>query len=127
MSFQSLIAHNGVVHQKSNSVEQPKPSTTETKKVTEPNADSKTVVPEENSSSKKQILETRDITGRSAFRGDLETTPTQNKAENSTTTEIQTTPNLTSATLFPGFGESIFTLLIASPFLLFGFKKWLHR
>lgn len=110
MSFQSLIAHNGVVHKKSNSVEQPKPSTTETKTVTEPNADSKNVAPEDNSSSKKQIVET-----------------TQNQTEISTTTEIQTTQNLTSATLFPGFGESIFTLLIASPFLLLGFKKWLHR
>ena len=116
MSFQSLIAHNGVVHKKSNSVEQPKP-----------NSDSKTVAPKSSSSSKKPIVETRDITGRSAFRGDLETTLTQNQTENSTTTEIQTTQNLTSATLFPGFGESIFTLLIASPFLLFGFKKWLHK
>ena len=53
MSFQSLIAHNGVVHKKSNSVEQPKPSTTETKTVTEANAESKTVAPKSNSSSKK--------------------------------------------------------------------------
>ena len=110
MSFQSLIAHNGVVHHKSSSVEQPKPSTTETQTVPERNANSETVASEGNSSSKNQIVET-----------------TQNKTENSTTTEIQTTQNLTSATLFPGFGESIFTLLIASPFLLFGFKKWLHR
>ncbi|WP_019503256.1 hypothetical protein [Pleurocapsa sp. PCC 7319] len=110
MRFQSLIAHNGVVHQKSNSVEQPKPSTTETKTVTEPNADSQNVAPEDNSSSKKQIVETP-----------------ENKTENSTTTEIQTTQSLTSATLFPGFGESIFTLLIVSPFFLFSFKKWLHR
>ena len=110
MSFQSLIAHNGVVHQKSKSVEHPKPSTTENKAVTEPNANSKTVAPEGNSSSKQQIVETL-----------------KNKTENSTTTEIQTTQNLTSATLVTGFGESIFTLLIASPFLLFGFKKWLHR
>ena len=110
MSFQSLIAHNGVVHQKSNSVEQPKSSTTETKTVPEPHTDSKTVVPEGNSSSKKQIVET-----------------TQNQTENSNTTEIQTTQDSTSATLVTGFGESIFTLLIASPFLLFGFKKWLHR
>ena len=110
MSFQSLIAHNGVVHQKSNSVEQPKQSTTETKKVPEANSDSKTVAPESNSSSKKQIVET-----------------TQNQTKNSTTTEIKTTQSLTSATLFPGFGESMFALLIASPFLLFGFKKWLHR
>ena len=99
MSFKSLIAHNGVVHQKSNSVEQPKP-----------NSDSKTVAPKSNSSSKKQVVETP-----------------ENQTENSTTTEIQTTQNLTSATLFTGFGESIFTLLIASPFLLFGLKKWLHK
>ena len=110
MSLQSLVAHNGVTHQKSNSVEKPKPSTTETKTVPEPNADSKTVAPEGNSSSKKQIVET-----------------SENQTENSTTTEIQTTQDLTSATLVPGFGESIFTLLIVSPFLLFGFKKWLHR
>ena len=109
MSFQSLIAHNGVVHQKSKSVEHPKPSTTENKAVTEPNANSKTVAPEGNSSSKKQIVET-----------------IQNQTENSTTTE-QTTQDLNSATLVTGFGESTFTLLIASPFLLFGFKKWLHR
>ena len=79
MSFQSLIAHNGVTHQKSKSVEHPQPSTTE------------------------------------------------NETENLTTTEIQTTQDLTSATLVTGFGESIFTLLIASPFLWLGFKKWLHR
>ena len=58
MSLQSLIAHNGVTHQKSNSVEHPKQSTTETKAVTEPNLDSKTVAPKSNSSSKKQIVET---------------------------------------------------------------------
>lgn len=110
MSFPSLIAHNGVSHQKSNSVEHPKPSTIETETVTEQNVNSKTIVPEGNSSSTKQILET-----------------TQNEVENSTTTEIQTTKDLTSATLVPGFGESIFTLLVVSPFLLFGFKQWLHR
>lgn len=110
MSFQSLIAHNGVTHQKSNSVEHPKPLTIETETVPEQNANSKTIAPEGNSSSTKQIEET-----------------TQNKVENSTTTEIQTTQNLTYATLVPGFGESIFTLLVVSPFLLFGLKKWLHR
>ncbi len=110
MSFKSLIAHNGVVHKKSNFTKKTKPLPTKTKTIIEPNIDSKTVAPESNSSSKNQTVET-----------------TRNKTERLTNTEIQTVPNLTYDTLFPGFGESIFTLLIASPFLLFGFKKWLHR
>ena len=110
MSFQSLVAHNGVTHQKSSSEHKATPPNAETKTDREPNANSQTVVPEDNTTSEKQVVETP-----------------ENKTENSTTTEIQTTQNLTSATLVPGFGESIFTLLIASPFLLFGFKKWLHR
>ena len=110
MNFQPLIAHNGVIHQKSNVVEKHNSSTSDPKTNQQLNIDSKTTLPKSQSSSEKQILET-----------------TESKTETLTTIEIQSTPNITNATLFKGFGESIFTLLIASPFLLFGLKKWLHR
>ena len=110
MSFQSLIAHNGVSHHKSNSVEQPKPSNIENKSNKQPAIDSKITLPKSKFSSGKQISETP-----------------ESKTKSLTTTETQSTPIFANATLFPGFGESIFTLLIASPLLLFGFKKWLHR
>lgn len=110
MSFQSLIAHNGVIHQKSNPVEQSKESTIENKPSKQPNTNSKTVLPEGKLSSEKQILEAP-----------------ESKTEALPVTETQFSPILARATLFPGFGESIFTLLITSPFLLFGLKKWLHK
>ncbi|MDJ0535892.1 MAG: hypothetical protein QNJ70_25955 [Xenococcaceae cyanobacterium MO_207.B15] len=110
MSFLSLIAHNGVTHKKS--IPEPKitPSTTETKTNQKPNIDTQTVVPEGNSTLEKQVVETP-----------------ESKTENSNTTEIQAIQEESTATFIIGFGESIFTLLIASPFLLFGLKKWLHR
>ena len=110
MSFQSFIAHNGVTHQKSNSVEQSKGSTIENKPSKQPNTNSNTVLPEGKLSSEKQILEAP-----------------ESKTEALPVTETQSSPILARATLFPGFGESIFTLLIVSPFLLFGLKKWLHK
>ena len=115
MSFESLIAHNGVTHQKSSPVEKQKPSTTETK-TNQSNIDSPTVVPEGNSTPEKHTVETPEVK-----------TNTTKETESLSTTKMPVTPNLASATLVPGFGESIFTLLIASPFLLLGFKKWLHR
>ena len=116
MSFQSLIAHNGVIHHKSSPVEKHKPSTTETKTNQKSNIDSPTVVPEGNSTPEKHIVETPEVK-----------TDTIKETEALSTTETPVTPNLASATLVSGFGESIFTLLIVSPFLLLGFKKWLHR
>lgn len=58
MSFQSLVVHNGVTHQKSNSVEHPKQLTTETKTNREPNANSQTVVHKDNITSEKQVIAT---------------------------------------------------------------------
>ena len=110
MSFQSLIAHNGVVHQKSNSLDKSTESTVENKPSKQPNTNSKTVAPEGKLSSEQQILEAP-----------------ESKTEALPISETQFSPILARATLFPGFGESIFTLLIASPFLLFGLKKWLHK
>ena len=110
MSFQSLIAHNGVTHQKSSSEHKVTPPNAETQTNQKPNIDSQTVVPEGNFTSEKQVVETP-----------------ENQPEALNTTETQAKLDLATATLVPGFGESIFTLLIASPFLLFGFKKWLHR
>lgn len=99
MSLQSLIAHNGVIHQKSKPVEKPQSSTTES-----------------NKPSNKQTLENSEIKIN-----------TENSRDVSTTTETQIESDLANVTFFPGFGESIFALLIVSPFLLFSFKKWLHR
>ena len=109
MSFQSLIVHNGVSHQQSSPVEKPKPSPPEAKTDSQHNlTDSPTIEPEINSTSKQQVLETPET-----------------KIEIEEETPVRS--NLATATLFPGFGEFIFTLLIASPFLLFGLKKWLHK
>ncbi|MGV2827870.1 hypothetical protein [Myxosarcina sp. GI1(2024)] len=98
-----LIAHNGVNHQqtKSNSLE------------TETHHQSQTEQP-----NNSQSLE-------------VQTKPTAippNLIPKSTVKEETTiTPQLETVTLIPGLGESIFTLLIASPFLLLGFKNWLHK
>ena len=109
MSFQSLIVHNGVSHQKSSPVEKPKPSPPEAKTDSQRNlTNSPTIVPETNSTSEQQVLETPET-----------------KIEIEEETPVRS--NLAPVTLVPGFGEFIFTLLIASPFLLFRFKKWLHR
>ncbi|WP_036480949.1 hypothetical protein [Myxosarcina sp. GI1] len=115
MSFQSLIAHNGVNHQQSSPTEKTKQSPTEAQHddIKHNSNDSQTVTPGSNSASEKQVLETPETK-----------LDTERKTESLTSTE---TSNLDAATLVTGFGESIFTLLIASPFLLIGLKKWLHK
>ena len=114
MSFQSLIAHNGVNHQKSSPAEKPKQSSNKTQhEDIKHNSNDAQIVPESSSAFEKQVLETPKTT-----------VSTERKIESITTIE---TPYLSTATLVPGFGESIFTLLIASPFFLFGLKKWLHK
>ena len=115
MSFQSLIAHNGVTHQKSNPVKKSQPSITETTN-SKPKIDAQIVKPESNNSLEKQTLENSEIKIN-----------TENSRDVSTTTETPIESDLANVTFFPGFGESIFALLIISPFLLFRFKKWLHR
>ena len=115
MSFQSFLAHNGVTHQKSHSVEKTKTSTAGTTSL-KPKNDAQIVKPESNNFSEKQTVENSDL------KVNIE-----KPIKASTTIETPVTPNLANATLVPGFGESIFTLLVASPFLLLGFKKWLHR
>lgn len=111
MSFESLIAHNGVSHQKSSPAEKPEQSTTEAQHedIKQHSSDSQ-ITPSSNHTFEKQVLETPE-------------TKIDTKPETLTTTES----DLDAATLVPGFGESIFILLIASPFLLLGFKKWLHK
>ena len=115
MSFQSLIAHNGVNHQKSSPAEKPKHSPTETQhdNIQHNSNDSQTVTPSSNSASEKQLLETSETK-----------LDTDRKTESLMTTE---TSDLDTATLVTGFGESIFILLIASPFILFRLKKWLYK
>ena len=105
MNFQSSIAHNGITHRKPNPVEKHQPSTTETTNL-KPKIDGQIVNPESHNSSEKQTVENSEI---------------------KVNTEKPITPDFANATLVTGFGESIFTLLIASPFLLLGFKKRLHR
>lgn len=111
MDSKSFIAHNGVNHLKPSSTEKSTISTTETQtdsKLAVPN--SQTITPESNSTSEQQVLEVP-----------------KTKTESLTTKQTNPSLDLDKATLVPGFGESIFTLLIVSPFLLLGFKKWLHR
>ncbi len=115
MSFQSLIAHNGNPHLKSSSVEKPKPSTTEIKPIPKPNLhNSPIVAPESNPTSEKQIEEVPEANVK------------ETKTETLTTID-PISPKLDTVTLIPGFEESIFAFLIASPFLLLGLKKWIHK
>ena len=107
MSFQSLIVHNGVTHRK------PSPETETNQKL---NIDSSTVVPEDDATPKQQLVETIKTS-----------TDIKNQLEASTTTETLEVPDFSTATLVTGLGELVFTLLIASPFLLFGLKKWLYK
>ena len=51
----------------------------------------------------------------------------QSNTESLTIPEIVTPTEPESITLIPGLEESIFVLLIASPFLLSGLKRWLHK
>ena len=51
----------------------------------------------------------------------------QSNTESLTIPEIVTTTEPESITLIPGLEESIFVLLIASPFFLSGLKHWLHK
>jgi hypothetical protein len=107
MSFQSLIVHNGVTHRKSGS---------ETEINQKSNIDSSAAVSEEHTTPKQQLVETIKTN-----------TDIKNKLEASTTIETSEVSNFSTANLVTGLGESIFTLLIASPFLLLGLKKWLHK
>ena len=59
------------------------------------------------------------------------TTPTpiqENSTKPSAVTENKPVISTSeTATLIPGFGESVFALLIASPFILLSIKRWIHR
>ncbi len=102
MISQHLITHNGISHERSSQ------STIKTQPdLKNIQVDSPFVIPESNSKVEQPTLEL--------------------ESKNSNKTEIPITQKLETATLFTGFGESIFTLLIASPFILLGFKKWLHK
>lgn len=102
-----LLAHNGVEHQRHKS------SSDRSLDMSPENSE-----PSKNSNNSPQIQETR-------------TVPTpieQNSTEPSAIIEDKPVISTSeTVTLVTGFGESVFALLIASPFLLFGFKKWLHR
>lgn len=113
MNLQSLIAHNGVIHQPSHPAVKPKPPNIETTK-NKNKIDSQIAVPSSNNSSDKQTIDLTDKTHT-------------NQPTEALTIETPTAPDSASFTLFPGLGESIFALLIVSPFLLLGLKKWLHR
>ncbi len=117
MSFQSLIAHSGHSHQKSSSAEKPNQSTSQAQPdLKSGQTDFPSLTPESNPTSEKQVLQVPQTN-----------TKTETDTESLTIKETTTPSELETATLVPGFGESIFTLLIASPFMLLGFKKWLHK
>ncbi len=117
MSFQSLIAHSGHFQPKSSSSETSSQSTPEVQTQSPSNrSDSQSLTPPSNSTPEKQVLEVP-----------ANNTQTTTNTESLTINEAATPAKLEAVTLVPGFGESILTLLIASPFLLLGFKKWLHE
>ena len=108
MISHNLITHNGISHKKSNTVEQYNQSTNETQdnlNIGDTNYPS--LIPESNTTVEQPTLEVIPKT--------------------STKTETPIASKLETATLFTGLGESIFILLIACPFILLGFKKWLHN
>ena len=51
----------------------------------------------------------------------------QNSTEPSAAIEAEPVISTSDVTLVPGFGESVFALLIASPFILLSIKRWVHR
>ena len=112
MSFQSLIAHNGISHQKSSATDRPTLAPTETKTDRRPHSNSPAMMPEANSTSQQPGETSEIMTDRATEALTIIETPLSDPTE---------------AILFPGLGESIFALLITSPVLLLGFKKWLHR
>ncbi len=110
MISHDLITHNGISHQKSNTVEKSNQSTIETQNnLKNIKNDSPSLIPESNTTVEKPTLEIIP------------------KTSTSTKTETPIASKLETATLFTGLGESIFILLIACPFILLGFKKWLHN
>ena len=103
-----LLAHNGVNHQ-----QQKSSSTNTSEQATEKSHQHKI----ENPNNPPPVQE-------------IPTTPTpiqQNSVLRSTVQEEAPVISLETATLIPGFGESIFALLIASPFMLLGLKRLLHK
>ena len=101
-----LLVHNGISHQ------QQKPTQTETQE--------------------ESILEERELPAIAPTNSQpLEKVPESlKKTKNTESLTIEKANNVTesqTATLKLGLGESVFVLLIASPFLLLGLKRWLHK
>jgi hypothetical protein len=111
MSLKPLIAHSGHSHQKSIPPKNSQPKAQETQ--SNSNSDrpeTEITTPESISTPKPQHLKAPPA-----------------ESETSTIKETGVSSQLETATLVTGFGESIFVLLIASPFLLLGLKKRLHK
>ena len=112
-----LLAHNGVSHRKK--------ETSKTEDRSQPQVN-KSQNPIDNTDVRSNKVESQPQSNR-----EVEQVPTQTEVKSPTkTTTIQQSAiaNESSISKFiPGWGESVFILLVISPFLLLGIKRQLHR
>ena len=112
-----LLAHNGVSHQKKET------SKTEDR--------SQAQVNESQNSAGKANIQHNKVESQPQSDLEIEQVQTQTETESQTkTTTIQQAAiaNESSISKFiPGWGESVFILLVISPFLLLGIKRQLHK
>ena len=112
-----LLAHNGVSHQKK--------ETSKTEDKSQPQAN------ESQNSTDKADIQHNKVESQLQPDREVEQVQTPTKVESQTkTTTIQQAAiaNESSISKFiPGWGESVFILLVISPFLLLGIKRQLHR
>lgn len=110
-----LLAHNGVSHQQKETGDTENKSQVQGKETEKPlqNTDVQTNVVESQSNQKVEKVETQ-----TEVKPNTQTTTVQKAAIS----------NESLASKFiPGWGESVFILLVISPFLLLGIKRWLHK
>ena len=114
-----LLAHSEHSHQKQKSVD--------SKKSSQPTEVTTEKTPALDGSQSQPATESNPVP-----KATVETVPQTTQIETSNTESSVTTQTVSatessSATFRPGLGESIFVLLIVSPFLLSGLKRWLHK
>lgn len=114
-----LLAHSGHSHQQQQSVDSKKPPQP-TKITTEK-------TPGVDSSQSQPVTESNPVPKATVKTVPQTTQIETSNTESSVAPQTVATTESSSATLKPGLGESIFVLLIASPFLLSGLKRWLHK
>ena len=114
MPAKPLLAHSGHSSQEENKVEQPA-----TDDPPSPTLDERSQVQPQISPEDKNLDSQNTAESKQPTLTESEITPTSNPE----TVTLESTP----VNLVPIVGESLFVLLLASPFLLLAFKKWFHK